>query len=678
MILGIEDQHLVDVVGGVEGELLPGLVARGDDLHDERGGVQPDARGAWSVQAAVGDAEVLDGVAEIELAHRGLETGVARGSAKDLRELLGQSRMPVAWRRDHVQDTLPYLVEAIKTRDPPTLLERVQLEGVWVEYHRGHSARIATVHRAMLSVQTDASRKRLTLIACILGSGIALLDGTAVNVALPSIQDALGGGLAAQQWVVNAYLLTLGSLILIGGSLGDLYGERRIFALGVGGFGATSLLCALAPTIEVLIAARALQGVAGALLVPSALAVIVATFDEDERGPAIGSWTAWGGIATVLGPLAGGELLAIASWRWIFLLNLPLVIACVTLILVAIPATPRPAATARPRRIDVPGATLCALGLGGPVFALIEQPRLGWSSPAVLIPLIAGVALLCMFVAYEWRARDPMLPLGLFRRRNFSAGNVETFAMYAGLAVLFFFLVLFLQQVGGYTPLQSGLATLPVTLVMFALSRRFGALADKHGPRLFMGLGPLVAAVGLLLFQRVGTRIDYVTDVLPGLLVFSLGLSMTVAPLTAAVLAGAERTQAGIASAVNNAVARVAGLIGTAAVGAAIATAFATSLDGNLAGVRLGPAAQATVREAKRLPLGLPDVSGLPPRQAHAVLSAAEAASLHSFHLGLAIAAVLVALGGIAGALGVRNPQRIVHASTCEGGALVGASPEAV
>jgi EmrB/QacA subfamily drug resistance transporter len=543
----------------------------------------------------------------------------------------------------------------------------------------------------MLSVSTDAARKRWTLVACILGSGIALLDGTAVNVALPSIQDALGGGLAAQQWVVNAYLLTLGSLILIGGSLGDLYGERRIFALGVGGFGATSLLCALAPTIEVLIAARALQGVAGALLVPSALAVIVATFDETERGPAIGSWTAWGGIATVLGPLAGGELLAIGSWRWIFLLNLPLVIACVTLIRIAIPAGTRPTVTAgvsssadgsraaRPsRRIDVPGAALCALGLGGPVFALIEQPRLGWSSPGVLIPLIAGVALLLGFVAYESRARDPMLPLGLFQRRNFSAGNVETFAMYAGLAVLFFFLVLFLQQVGGYTPLQSGLATLPVTLVMFALSRRWGALADRHGPRLFMGLGPLIAAVGLLLFQRVGTHIDYVSDVLPGLLVFSLGLSMTVAPLTAAVLAGAERSQAGIASAVNNAVARVAGLLGTAAVGAAIATAFATSLDTNLAGVRLGPAATAAVREAKRLPLGLPDVHGLPPRQAHAVLSAAEAASLHSFHLGLAIAAVLVALGGIAGALGVRNPQRVVHAATCEGGALVGASPEVV
>ncbi|MGP8241924.1 MAG: MFS transporter [Solirubrobacteraceae bacterium] len=552
----------------------------------------------------------------------------------------------------------------------------------------------------MPAVRTESARKQLTLLACIIGSGIVLLDGTAVNVALPSIQRALGGGLAAQQWVLNGYLLTLGSLILIGGSLGDLYGERRIFALGVAGFGVTSLGCALAPSIYALVAARALQGVAGALLVPSSLATIVATFEESERGPAIGSWTAWGGIATVLGPLAGGELLAIASWRWIFLLNLPFTIVCVTLILLVIPRAERPVAAVvtgngvavpgeggggrggqprpdRPRRIDLPGAALCALGLGGPVFALIEQPRLGWSSVGVLVPLIAGVALLLAFVAYESRARDPMLPLGLFRRRNFSAGNIETLAMYAGLAVLFFFLVLFLQQVGGYTPLQSGLATLPVTLVMFAASRRFGALADRYGPRLFMGLGPLVAAVGLLLFQRVSVHVDYAADVLPALLVFALGLSMTVAPLTAAVLAGAERSQAGIASAVNNAVARVAGLLGTSAVGAAIATAFAASLDSHLTGVPLGMAANKAVREAKRLPLGLPDVHGLPPRQAHAVLSAAEAASLHSFHLGLAIAAALVALGGIAGVIGVRNPERVVCAADCEGGALVGASPEA-
>ena len=528
---------------------------------------------------------------------------------------------------------------------------------------------------AMLSVQTDAARKRWTLVACIMGSGIVLLDGTVVNVALPTIQRELGGGLAAQQWVVNGYLLTLGSLILIGGSLGDLFGERRVFAIGVSGFGAASLICALAPSIGVLVAARALQGVAGALLVPSSLAVIVNTFPESERGAAIGSWTAWGAIAGVLGPLAGGELLALGSWRLIFLMNIPLAIACVALILVAIPASaPR---TTGDRRVDYTGAILCALGLGGPVFALIEQPRLGWSSPAVIVPLIVGVALLGLFLLYESRAQGPMLPLGLFRRRNFSAGNVETFAMYAGLAILFFFLILFLQQIGGYTPLKSGLATLPVTIVMFVLSRRFGALADKFGPRFFMGAGPLIAAAGLLLFQRVGVKADYVSEVLPPLLVFSLGLSMTVAPLTAAVLAGSEH-QAGIASGVNNAIARVAGLLGTASVGAVIASSFAASMNSRLQDTPLGGAAQAAVREAKRLPLGQPDVHGMPAAQAHAVSVAAQQASLHSFHLGMAIAAALVALGGVVGVAGIRNPQVDVHASECAGGALVGVSPEVV
>ena len=529
-----------------------------------------------------------------------------------------------------------------------------------------------------MPIGDPARTKRLTLIACIIGSGIVTLDGTVVNVALPTIQRALGGGLAAQQWIVNGYLLTLGSLILIGGSLGDLYGERRIFALGVSGFGVASLACALAPSIGVLVAARAVQGIAGALLVPSSLAVIVNTFPESERGSAIGSWTAWGAIAAVLGPLAGGELLAIATWRWIFLMNVPFVIVCVSLILREIPrASPRRSDGRRVggRRVDLPGAVLCASGLGGPVFALIEQPRLGWSSAAVLAPLIVGAALLGAFTWHESRARDPMLPLGLFRRRNFAAGNIETFSMYAGLAILFFFLVLFLQQIGGYTPLQSGLATLPATLIMFALSRRFGALADRFGPRLFMGAGPLVAAFGLLLFQRIGVNVDYVSDVLPGLLVFALGLAMTVAPLTAAVLAGAER-QAGIASGVNNAIARVAGLLGTAAVGAAVAASFGSTLDRRLVDSKLGPAARAAVRAAKRLPLGRPDVHALPAAQARLLSKAAEQASLHSFHLGLAVAAALVAVGGLVGVAGIRNPQVDVRATHCASGQLVGINPE--
>jgi EmrB/QacA subfamily drug resistance transporter len=519
----------------------------------------------------------------------------------------------------------------------------------------------------------EKSVKRLILIACILGSGIALLDGTAVNVALPSIQRALGGGLAAQQWIVNGYLLTLGSLILLGGSLGDIYGERRVFALGVGGFGVCSLACALAPSIGALIAARAAQGVAGAMLTPSSLAVIINTFDERERGPAIGTWTAWGAIAGVLGPLAGGELLAIASWRWIFVINVPLAAICLALVRLELPrAQPR---TADARRVDVTGALLGALGLGGPVFALIEQPRLGWTSAAVVGPFAGGLLLLVAFAIHEARARDPMLPPRLFSVRNFSAGNAETLAMYAGLSIMFFFLTIFLQQIGGYTPLQSGLATLPVTVVMFFLSRRFGALADRFGPRLFMGAGPLIGAAGLVMLQRVGVHVHYTADVLPGVVVFAIGLSMTVAPLTAAVLAGSE-SDAGIASGVNNAIARVASLLGTAAAGAAVSAAFVARMRSNLHDTTITPAMRVAIRGAERLPLGRPDVSGLPAEQAHALNAAAQAASLHSFHLGLAIAAVLVAAGGLAGAALIRNPRGKVRAESCPGGALVGASSE--
>ncbi len=524
-----------------------------------------------------------------------------------------------------------------------------------------------------MDTSSSASVKRLTLIACILGSGIVFLDGTVVNVALPRIQIALGGGLAGQQWIVNGYLLTLSALILIGGSLGDLYGERRVFAIGVAGFGAASLGCALSPSIGALVVARAVQGVAGALLVPSSLAVIMNTFSESERGAAIGSWTAWAAIAGVLGPLVAGELLAIGSWRLIFLINIPLAAICVALILMAVPRTaPRERGG---RRVDLPGALLCAFGLGGSVFALIEQPRLGWSSPAVAIPLVGGIVLLGCFLLYEARASDPMLPLGLFRRRNFSAGNIETFSMYAGLSILFFFLVLFLQQIGGYTPLQSGLATLPVTVVMFVLSRRFGKLADRLGPRLFMGGGPLVAACGLLLLQRVTLKVEYVPEVLPALIVFALGLSMTVAPLTAAVLAGAGADQSGIASGVNNAIARVAGLLGTAALGAIVAASFSSTLS-RLAGSGLAASGRAVLAQAKRLPLGRPDVHGLPAGQAHVVARAAEQASLHSFHLGMAIAAGLVAAGGVVGVVGIRNPSKLVHAASCPAGQLIGASSE--
>ena len=495
-----------------------------------------------------------------------------------------------------------------------------------------------------------------------------------MSVALPSIQRSLGGGLAGQQWVSNAYLLTLGSLILLGGSLGDIFGERRVFALGVGGFGVCSLLCALAPSIGLLIAFRALQGVAGALLTPSSLAVIVATFPERERGPAIGTWTAWGTIAGALGPLVAGLILNVTSWRWIFVINLPLVIVCLWLILRAVPAS---SSTGKGRRVDLVGAALCVLGLGGAVFALIEQPRLGWSNPGVSGSLIGGVLTFAAFLVYESRTKDPMLRLDLFKRRNFAVGNVETLALYGGLSALFFFLVLYLQQVAGYTPLESGLALLPESLVMFALSSKFGALADRLGPRRFMGGGPLVAAAGMLLLLRFGVRVDYLTQVLPGILLFSLGLSITVAPLTAAILAGVDQREAGIGSAVNNAVARVAGLIATVAIGALVAAQFSSSLDHKLAGRPLTPRGQAAVAEAKQLTLGRPSVAGLPRREAAAITIASGQSSLEAFRVGIGVASGLVLLGGLIGAAGIRNPRRVVRARECAGGQLAGAPLDA-
>jgi EmrB/QacA subfamily drug resistance transporter len=464
--------------------------------------------------------------------------------------------------------------------------------------------------------------KRLTLVACVLGTSIALLDATIVNVALPAIQRSLHGGLSTQQWVVDSYALTLGALILVGGSLGDVFGEKRVFAIGVVGFGITSLGCAVAPTSGVLIGMRAIQGVAGALLTPAALAVITTTFSPEERGAAVGTWTAWGAIATIIGPLAGGALVSVASWRWVFLVNLPLVAVTLFLILRFVPG----AAHDRSRHVDVLGAVLAALGLGGPVFALIEQPRLGWTSPAVLGSLIGGVFLLGAFLVRERSAGDPMLPLRLFARRNFAVANAETLVMYAGLSVLFFLLALFLQEVVGWTATQAGLATLPTTLVMFVLSKRVGRLADQRGPRLFLGVGPLLAAVGLLLFLRVGRHVNVVGDLLPALLVFALGLSLTVAPLTATVLAGVQAGEAGIASAVNNATARVAGLVGVAALGPVIGSHLSVS----------------------------------------------------TFHTSLAAAAVLLAVAGILGATLIRNPTRTVRAEECAGGQIAGVARDAV
>jgi EmrB/QacA subfamily drug resistance transporter len=509
-------------------------------------------------------------------------------------------------------------------------------------------------------------QQRLTLIATILGSTVVFLDGTIVNVALPSLGRELGAGLAGQQWVIEAYMLTMVSLLLVGGSLGDQFGRRRLFVIGLVAFGCTSMLCALAPTEEFLIGARALQGIAGALLVPGSLAIVAATFEGEARGQAVGTWTAWTGIATVFGPAGGGALVGLISWRAIFWVNIPLIAATVTLALRTIEESKDPDAF---RGIDVPGVLLSAAGLAGPVFALIEQPTHGWGDPLVWVPLIAGVVCFVSFVLWEMRAARPMLDLSLFRIRNFAVANVTTLTVYAGLGAGLLFVGLFLQQVVGYTPFEAGLATMPISLCLFFLSPRFGRLAADVGPRLPMTVGPLVAGAGMLLFMRLDPGASYPADVLPSVLLFGLGMSMTVAPLTATVLDSVSPRRVGIASGINNGVSRVAGLLAIAVLGAVISAHFGARLDSELSShpvetiVPVGTevpsrAATAAVEEAKEQPLGVPDTSDVPRPEARVIVAAASDASTSAFHLGALLAGALMILGGVASAVGIRNPKR--------------------
>jgi EmrB/QacA subfamily drug resistance transporter len=446
---------------------------------------------------------------------------------------------------------------------------------------------------------------RWTLIASILGSSMAFIDGSVVNVALHYITADTGGGLAAQQWIVDAYLLTLGSLILVGGSLGDVFGELRVFSVGVAAFGVASVLCAASPDATTLIVFRGLQGVAAALLVPASLAVLTATFSGAERGAAIGQWTAWSGIAFVIGPAVGGGLVDQIGWRAIFLINIP--IAAATL-LIALRLGGMGQSKRAELRVDVAGAVLCAAGLGLLVAGFIEQPARGWGSALVAGGLGGGVLLLAAFVVYELRAPMPMLPLHLFRLRNFSVTNIETFSVYAALSGLSVFVTLFLEEFAHYRALSAGLALVPITVVMFFLSPRTGKLAMQHGPRLYMAAGPILAGAAVLVFARMPAHLDYWVDLLPALLVFAVGLSLTVAPLTTTVLADAGPGDAGIASGVNNAVARIAGLLAVAVLGIAAS----------------GRGDQLTTG---------------------------------GFHQTMLIVAVLLIAGGVIGAVGIRNPR---------------------
>ena len=447
-------------------------------------------------------------------------------------------------------------------------------------------------------------KQRLVLWIAILASFVSFLDSSVINVALPAISRELSGGITTQQWVVDAYLITLGSLILVAGSLSDLLGRVVVLRVGLVGFAATSVMCALAPGAEVLILARALQGVAGALLVPSSLALISSNFDGAARAKAIGHWTAGTTVAFIAGPLLGGVLVDSVGWRWVFGINvLPI---AVTLFMLGMLRAEEE--RTKGVRIDYPGAVLCVLGLAGPVYALIEQGNYGWGSLLIQIPFALGILCLAGFIWRQKTARQPLLPLSLFSVRNFAVGNLATALIYAALSIGGFIIVLFLQQVAGFPATFAALALLPVSIVNILLASWFGSLAGKFGPRWFMALGPVVAGIGYILMLASETPVNYWTQLMPGILLFAVGLSATVAPLTAAILGSVSEQQAGIGSALNNAVSRVAGLLGIALVGLVVGNKL--ELDG--------------------------------------------------FHRMLAVTAVLLVLGGVVSAVGIQNhnPRR--------------------
>lgn len=402
---------------------------------------------------------------------------------------------------------------------------------------------------------------RGTLLATVLGSALVFLDGTVVGIALPAIADDLGATTAGLQWTVNGYALTLAALLLLGGSLGDRYGRRRVFVVGTVAFAAASVLCAVAPTVGLLVAARALQGVGGALLTPGSLAILQATFAAEDRARAIGAWSGLSGAAGAVAPFLGGWLVEQAGWRWVFGINIPLAALVVVVALRYVPESADPEASGR---LDVVGTVLAGVGLGALTWALTAWSEAGPLAAPVATVGAAGVLALAGFVVAEARSDHPALPLRLFRWRPFAAVNLATLLVYAALTGIFFFLPVTLQVVTGWSPLTAGIASLPVTLLMLALSAQGGALGARIGPRIPMTVGPLLAGAGAVLLGGIGPDARYLLDVLPGVLLVGGGLVLTVAPLTATALAAAPDHLAGVASATNNAVARVAGLLAVA------------------------------------------------------------------------------------------------------------------
>ena len=445
------------------------------------------------------------------------------------------------------------------------------------------------------------------LAATILGSSMAFIDGTVVNVAIPALQNAFHADIVDVQWVVESYALLLSALILVGGSLGDHYGRRRVFVAGVAVFAVASGMCGFSLTIHQLVIARSIQGVGAALMVPGSLAIISAAFDEQSRGKAIGTWSGFTAITTALGPVLGGWLIQRASWRWAFFINLPLAAAVIAISWWRVPES----RSRSVRSIDWLGTLLVILGLGGVVAGFVESANLGWSHPAVIAALIVGCVCLVVFVWAEAREKAPMVPLGLFRSSTFSGANLLTLMLYAALSIFFFLYPMDLIQVGGYSTAATAAAALPMIVLMSSLSRWAGGLVAHYGARLPLIVGPLIAAAGFATFGLVSASGSYWATFFPGFLILGLGMTITVAPLTTAVMSSVEQDRAGTASGINNAVSRVAGVLAIAVFGLMMASLFRSQLEVNLSGIPLPPGVlhdlqtNATKLAALKLPQGM-------------------------------------------------------------------------
>ena len=501
------------------------------------------------------------------------------------------------------------------------------------------------------------------LVATILGSSMAFIDGTVVNVALPVLQTDLRATVAGVQWVVEAYSLFLSALILVGGSLGDLYGRKRIFATGIILFTLASVFCGLAPNITVLIVARAVQGLGGALLVPGSLAIISATFDSKQRGQAIGTWSGFTAITSVLGPVLGGWLVQYASWRWVFFINVPVAVIVLTVLFWRVPESRGEEGSSR---LDYPGALLATLGLGGIVFGLIEAGNVGLGNPEVLIALAIGVLSLIAFLVVEARSQAPMVPLSMFRSPSFSGANLLTLLLYAALGEALFFVPFNLIRVQGYTPTAAGAATLPMIIILFLLSRWSGGLVNRYGAKLPLVVGPVIAAAGFALFARPDIGGSYWTTFFPAAVVLGLGMAIAVAPLTTTVMGSVGPQHAGTASGINNAVSRTAGLIAIAVLGLVVLSVFGGSLDSNLAALAgsIPHNVLQTIEAQRTLLVGIQIPSGVSSQSHAALQQAINEAFVTSFRVAMLIASGLALASALSALLLIEGKQGSSGAKT--------------